>query len=121
MRDQHLREDQPGLLLFHCVDQLAKPPCTPLEKTSTDKKDLHTHLLLVFLAGETPSSGINKVAFGKAVRYIQELRRVGMKTDDFKPDELRLAGPRFSGSLHALKVALLGLGNPALGHEEPPN
>jgi hypothetical protein len=122
-RDQHLREDQPGLLLFHCVDQLAKPRCTPGEKKPTDKKDLHTHLLLVFLAGETPSSGINKVAFAKAVRYIQELRRneVGMETDDFKPDELRLAGPRFSGSLHALKVALLELGNAALGSEEPPH
>lgn len=125
-RDQHLREDQPGLLLFHCVDRLAYyPPCTPLEKTPTDKKDIHTHLLLVFLTGETPSSGINKVAFAKAVRYIQKLRskveEVGMKTDDFKPDELRLAGPRFSGSLHALKVALLELGNPALGSEEPPH
>jgi len=122
-RDQHLRENQPGLLLFHCVDQLDKPPCTPLEKTPTDKKHLHTHLLLVFLAGETPSSGINKVAFANAVHYIQELRtnKVGMKTDDSKPDELRLAGPRFSGSLHALKVALLQLGNPALRRKEPPD
>lgn len=64
-----LTNETPGLLLFRKVDRL----------------------LLVFLVGETPTSGVSKTALDRAARFI--LAR------SVEPATLRILGPRFSGSV----------------------
>ena len=68
--------DEPGLMLFRKQDQL----------------------LLVFLVGETPTSGVNKTALYKASEFI--LKHGG---------PLRILGPQFSGSVPSYKLALTPL------------
>ncbi|HXJ42776.1 MAG TPA: hypothetical protein VNH18_26075 [Bryobacteraceae bacterium] len=71
---------EPGLLLFRAR---AQPGHTTFE----------TKLLLVFLVGETPTAGIDRVAFRKAESY----------GDSLAPGKVRyIAGPTFSGSLPSL-------------------
>lgn len=70
--------NEPGLLLFRRIDGI----------------------LVVFLVGETPTSGVNKTAFVNAAEFI--LARA--------PNQpLRVLGPRFSGSVDSYKIALNAL------------
>jgi hypothetical protein len=64
---RHRREEQPGVLLFR--------------KSEND-------LLAVFLVGETPTSGINKIAFVHAVEYSNTLHSlsVGSRGNDIGDD-----------------------------------
>ena len=71
-----LTNEQPGLLLFRKLDRM----------------------LVVFLVGETPTSGVNKSALVKAARFIyaRSAERI----------QLRVLGPRFSGSVPAYRFAI---------------
>ncbi|HYK37848.1 hypothetical protein [Alloacidobacterium sp.] len=107
---QQLR-DQPGLLMFR---KFTKP--------GADISSIYSPRLLVFLVGETPTAGLNKIAFTKAARYIVQLdcRLNGgpqcadanniQKGPDPGPCNLttkvKVLGPNFSASFSPLYRAL---------------
>ena len=73
---------EPGIILFRTAEQ---------------------KLLLLFLVGETPTSGIHKAAFSNALDQILALPEwLGERT---KP-KIRILGPTFSGSIVSLEIAL---------------
>ena len=86
-----VRRSEPGVLLF---------------------RDGHSrHLLVVFLVGETPTSGIHKPAFRKALQQVCELRNSfasalprGDCGDSCAP--IRIMGPAFSGSQDSVVFAI---------------
>jgi hypothetical protein len=88
-QDRHLREEEPGLFVFRrSMSDGTTPP-----------------LLLVFLVNETPTYGINKIAFFKSLSYIQKLN--AKIEDSHRPlPILHIAGPTFSGSLDSLTLEL---------------
>jgi hypothetical protein len=63
-------------------------------------------LLLVFVAGETPTSGINKGQFQRAHEYARRILQVSSGRNTSGPAEpeplLRVLGPTFSGSFSSL-------------------
>ncbi|HET9532664.1 MAG TPA: hypothetical protein VFQ92_20085, partial [Blastocatellia bacterium] len=89
-----LYEENPGIVIFR----------------SKDEKD--ARLLALFLVGETPTSGIHKLAFESAMRSIakqwqqeeQPSARQGQAVPAIPPArKIRLLGPTFSGSVKSLK------------------
>ena len=69
--------DQPGILIFRRFNKLDSPGS--LENTA--EASIYSPRLLVFLVGETPTAGLNKVAFTKAITYIAQLEcRLGTKS-----------------------------------------
>lgn len=71
------RENQPGVLVFRRQD-IEKP-----------------QVLIVFIAGETPTAGVNPAQFQIGRAYMRAIR---------EPDELiRIQGPTFSGSLYSMQ------------------
>jgi hypothetical protein len=92
--DQEKRLAKPGLLLFR-------------RRADPNQLDLSNRLLLVFLVGETPTSGINRVAFHNAWNYATNL-----KTKDLNicPSGavscMGILGPSFSGSVPSLSRLL---------------
>jgi hypothetical protein len=87
--DQEKRLAQPGLLLFrHRVDP--------------------RRLLLVFLVGETPTSGINRIAFHNAWNYATKLKTGNLNICPSGADLqcMGILGPSFSGSVSSLKRLL---------------
>ena len=88
METRHLRD--PGVILFRGSKSTSRGPNS---KT----------LLLLFLVGETPTRGIHRAAFQKALQHIENLPRpVGSKTE--KP--LRILSPYFPGSAESLAILL---------------
>jgi hypothetical protein len=78
--EQRKKSQQPGVLVFR------------------GKKEGPQSALVIFLVGETPTSGINAPAFQNALSY---MRSLGSNTE-----ELRVSGPTFSGSFRSLARAL---------------
>ena len=89
-RDARIAE--PGLLIFR---KGAQPSDMSFPR----------RLLLVFVAGETPTAGIDNIAFQKILQY-----RAIVEQDlgDKKLPPFDIAGPTFSGSLPSLAFALKG-------------
>lgn len=86
-------EQNPGVALFvHSPD-----PKIP---------DDTRRLLLLYLIGETPISGIHKAAFSRALKEVQHLS--AHLPDGSCPScgEVRLVGPAFSGSVASLEILL---------------
>lgn len=89
-------ESVPGLMIFRPAEspgvgaKSAKRPCTEAS-------------LLVFLVGESPTRGINKVQFKKALDMIRDLQDKHQKK---LAGPLYLLGPSFSGSLPSLRDLL---------------
>jgi hypothetical protein len=81
------REEEPGILIFR-------------RNPSAGHEEAIRQFLFVFIAGETPTSGIQKGALSKAVEYIGSLTASGQSK------EIRILGPNFSGSLEPLKTDL---------------
>jgi hypothetical protein len=79
--DLSLQEKQPGAMVFR------------LPGPGNNNK-----LLVVFLAGETPTAGINPAQFQLALAYMDAVNR---------PDEVRIQGPSFSGSFISLTRLLV--------------
>jgi hypothetical protein len=92
MRRNYLRE--PGIILFR------------------DIKPDERRLLLLFLVGETPTTGIHKEAFNNALDQIMRLHEAGIA----QPSEdgswkIRVLGPSFSGSATSLALSINDLFN----------
>ncbi len=95
-QEREKRESVPGILLFR-------------------ERENPEHLLLVFLVGETPTSGVNRIAFLKAWKYREDLETdppLPMCTDPsahVPPRCAAILGPSFTGSLPSLKRLLAEL------------
>jgi hypothetical protein len=63
-------------------------------------------LLLLYLVGETPTSGIYKLAFLRAVDELRHLQGMLPAERCAACSELRLVGPAFSGSVTSLEILL---------------
>jgi hypothetical protein len=85
------RETYPGVLVFRRVEDAA----------AWDK-------LVVFVVGEQPTAGVNKVQFRNAIKLIQALvPKPASPEDENSPlNTLRVLGPTFSGSLFSLEQLL---------------
>jgi hypothetical protein len=80
-------ETEPGLILFRSADE--------------------RRLLVVFLVGETPTTGIHKAAFENALQQASELPPSNRKS--ICPNDancLRVMGPSFSGSASSMSLAI---------------
>jgi len=89
-KERTSRVSSPGLLLFRGF------------------KDPH-QLLLVFLVGETPTSGINRAAFRSAWTYAAALKNRDLPFCQQKQNEgscMGILGPNFTGSLASLRLLL---------------
>ena len=82
---------QPGFLLFENADRQS---------------------LIVLLVGESPTSGIQRRQFGKAIRLKGEIENLWRSSADARQnqqasdDRLHILGTTFSGSLYTLQLAL---------------
>jgi hypothetical protein len=110
--DQRCRAREPGLMIFRrgmYGDQIVtdarrkregqRQARTSGADESNISKSLYDGTLLVFVVGETPTSGIRKDQFRGAVHYMVRLL----------PDEtrtLQILGPTFSGSLFSLRALI---------------
>jgi len=77
---------EPGLLIFR-------------KAAAANAPDFPRELLLVFVVGDTPTAGIDRIAFSKFLDYAPAFDK------NFRFD---IAGPTFSGSLPSLAFALAG-------------
>ena len=98
--ERERRSDTPGILLFR------RNPQHPDAKYPHPERDL----LLVFLVGETPTSGINRAAFEKAWSYATKLADTELPICRNAKSSSRscvaIVGPSFTGSLPSLKLVL---------------
>lgn len=84
LKDQRDREEFPGLLIFRGLQGIRyKAP------------------LFVFVVGETPTGGIRKAQFNKAVKIANEMRYSATT-----PERLLILGPTTSGALQSLNQEL---------------
>ena len=104
-QDRWKRLQFPGLMLFR--------PSQYGEITLRDQKDpkLQPHLV-VLLVGETPVSGIDRIQFAGAVRFLAEAKTVQKSSlpTASAVENFGLLAPSFSGSIWSLKRALLETG-----------
>ena len=86
--------DQPGVWLFrNNSDQ---------DPNKSEESQYKRDLKLVFLIGDSPTTGISKTQFQNAVIQNFELFK-----GNYRARELRIVGPFFSGSINSLGQALL--------------
>jgi hypothetical protein len=91
VRQRQERENTPGLLIFRNTGATVSP------------RDL-----FVLLVGETPTSGIHKEQFNRALDIIRDpTGRQGPARGEL-PKQIDIIGPTFSGSLYSLRVLLNG-------------
>jgi hypothetical protein len=88
---QDVREDFPGLLVFHYRENLGSTPLGPL---------------FVFLVTETPTGGINRGQFTNAIAAINGICSKGCAQPLGKTGTLYVLGPTFSGSFYSLRDIL---------------
>jgi len=106
------RISQPGSLLYRKV-QKPQPPqnlqrdTAPNQAKPRKQDKLPQHridLALVFVVGETPTSGVNKTALEHAIATADKLRTV--KPPHPRKQPLHIVGPIFSGSVDSLALAI---------------
>jgi hypothetical protein len=85
-QERKQRQQQPGLIVFHRKQGMLEDSTKPM-------------ILLVFVVGETPASGLNKDELSNALFYIRGLHQKLHSCDQFALD---IAGPHFSASLQPL-------------------
>jgi hypothetical protein len=114
MATRHLYE--PGVILFrHIKDGTSSNDGTSSKdgtssNDGTSSKDSN-RLLLLFLVGETPTSGIHKVAFRNALWQIEKIAgweesKTEKEESKAEKKELRILSPCFSGSDASLATLL---------------
>jgi hypothetical protein len=97
--DTSQRELCPGLILFR----------QSVHRSAAQRyDDPYTHGLFVFLVGEKPTTGINRIQWDNALKWIQE--HMDKKGAD---RALRVLGPTFSGSVPSVTRALVDPGGQA--------
>ena len=102
-----------------CAEELwDKQPGFLVLRSHEPKNGHETRLLLLYLVGETPASGIHQEALGAALDEIAGFcgwrndasdsffRSLGRSSPYCKEGEVRLLGPTFSGSAQSLDFAL---------------
>ncbi|MCE9528947.1 MAG: hypothetical protein K8R36_23115 [Planctomycetales bacterium] len=87
----------PGVLLYR-----RNGPSVRFSEDRNSRSDL----LLVYLVGETPTSGVHKEAFLAAVRQIETLRELGPNPDRTSRSAIKVAGPVFTGGADSLALAI---------------
>jgi hypothetical protein len=97
--DTSQRELCPGLILFR----------QSMHRSATQRyDDTYSHGLFVFLIGEKPTTGINRVQWDNALQWIHQ------HADKDQADHaLRILGPTFSGSVPSVARALIDSGGQA--------
>ena len=99
-KEREQRSNTPGILLFR-----RNPPHPSPSHPHPEKE-----LLLVFLVGETPTSGINRVAFDRAWTYATKLADTPLPVCEAANRSSRtcvgILGPSFTGSVASLKFLL---------------
>ncbi len=65
-----------------------------------------TDVLLVYLVGETPTSGIHKEAFQNAVKQVQTLGELSPCGESSSKTTIRVVGPLFTGAADSLATAI---------------
>ena len=94
--DDARRELCPGLILFRKSRRLP---------TAGSYDDPYDHGLFVFVVGEKPTTGINRIQWDNALAWIQR------HANEKGPDRaLRVLGPTFSGSVPSMARALIDFG-----------
>lgn len=87
------QELQPGVLIFR------RAAWDPIKRKQSN--NWGTDTLLVFVVGETPTTGINPGQFEVARAYMQALR-----DRNRDPSPVKILGPTFSGSFDSLAVLI---------------
>ena len=99
-KEREKRSDMPGILLFRRSPQRPDP----------DRPHPEKDLLMVFLVGETPTGGINRVAFDRAWNYATKLADTDLPICKNARGNgktcVAILGPSFTGSLPSLKLLL---------------
>jgi hypothetical protein len=90
--DTEQREGYPGLMSFHASGESDRLKASPY--------------LFVFIVGETPTGGINKDQFSRALNIVEAIQKKTENSTDAGPNSLRILGPTFSGSLYSLSHAI---------------
>jgi hypothetical protein len=103
--EREKRSNTPGILVFRRNPQ----------QRGADNRASERDLLLVFLVGETPTSGINRAAFEKAWTYATKLGDTELPVCHNAKPCVAIVGPSFTGSLPSLKLLLEGAS--ATGYE----
>ncbi len=96
-RQRRLREEEPGVLIFHRRDDQKNS-----DKGASPKSRSSPELLIVFLVGETPSHGLNKISLRKALSYTAGLESKMQLLPE--SSEIKIAGPNLSASLHSMAI-----------------
>jgi hypothetical protein len=99
-------EEQPGVLIFRHRAELDKKQPHNTTGKSGDK------WLLIFLVGETPTSGINRLMFTNALSYLGQLGGSEM---------VKIVGPNFSASYASLADLIAAHGETSNFHILSPN
>ncbi len=108
-----VRATHPGVLLFRSRD-------VSVPHAAGDRGDLR-QLSIVYVVGETPTSGVAKEALYAALEERDRLRAVpGAHTAAAPDDTVRIVGPVFSGSIPSLRLALERWSGAAGGAVRPP-
>ncbi len=97
------REACPGVILFRRNMSAATPENCQLSATAVPRPGDAPYLcgMIVFVVGERPTSGLDRVQWDSALRWIEG------HTSKSRPDRvLRVLGPTFSGSLPSFVRAL---------------
>jgi hypothetical protein len=100
--EQRERESYPGLLIFHEGPQHQKDRETA-NGARPEPSDHHSEPLFVLVVAESPTGGLRRQQFGRALNIMKEIS--GESTES-KSQPLRILGPSFSGSLESLNAAL---------------
>ncbi len=101
---QREKEKLPGLMIFRKINTQINP------KTNHAKEEIED--LFVWIVGETPTGGIHKHQFDKALQIMRDIAGAGAASSVNDQSALSILGPTFSGSLPSL-VDLLA-------HLQPP-
>ncbi|HVO56402.1 MAG TPA: hypothetical protein VMT51_01775 [Dongiaceae bacterium] len=108
---EHRAEREPGLLLFR--NPAPEPEPDPKPAAASSQKQ--ARVLLVFLVGETPTTGIHKKAMLSALDQIERLchgeipryfPRPSAAADADACNTIKVLAPSFSGSGESLDIAL---------------
>jgi hypothetical protein len=104
IEEQMGRESYPGLLIFREGQsrRAARESTEEQELPSGQKAQPHEEPLFVLVVGESPTSGLRKEQFQKALDIMREVREKDSQNDD----PLLILGPSFSGSLKSLEQLL---------------
>ena len=70
----------------------------------------NSRLLVVFLVGETPTTGVHKSAFESALKQVSELPKYAPQATCIAgldcQSEIKIIGPSFSGSATSIRLSL---------------